>query len=498
MKIVSGLLRIALLPLLLGSGAAPAPSPYVRILSLEAARSLGHGQLAFYLSSKDPRIAARAALAIGRTKQAAGAPLLIAHLQDPRTPVRALAVYGLGLLATGRARRALIQATADPRGAVRVAALDALGRYEAAHRLPAPWKGFAVDALIERLVKDPSAIVRARAAIALEAFRNAPQATRIAAALADAATRDRSGAVHEHAMWSIFRGFASRVGRGVLAAGLRDRDPEVSLQAIRAYGRTGDRAVIPALRPFLHAASWRIAEQAAQSIRQLEGKPLTANWRGIPAYVHLPPLRPDPLAGLPALPRSTQPGKLGAPQPQRASLGPALLPSTAASMNGPAPGPHPRVRIVTTKGDLYVMLYPEWAPLTVENFLNLANRGFYNGDPWFRVVPDFVVQTGAGPGSRDGNADAGYTIPAEENPLEQRSYVISMGLNYTNPPHAHAIRDSAGTQFYITLSPQYHLDRAFTVFGRVTSGFAVLSRLVESDRILRVERVPDQRFDRLP
>ncbi len=66
-----------------------------------------------------------------------------------------------------------------------------------------------------------------------------------------------------------------------------------------------------------------------------------------------------------------------------------------------------------------------------------------------------------------------------------------MGLNYTNAPNSHAIRDSAGTQFYITLSPQLHLDSDFTVFGKVISGFDVLGRLVESDKIVRVEQLPD-------
>ena len=94
---------------------------------------------------------------------------------------------------------------------------------------------------------------------------------------------------------------------------------------------------------------------------------------------------------------------------------------------------------------------------------------------WFRIVPDFVVQTGDP--NDNGEGDAGYTIPAEENPLEQRSGVISMGLNYTDPPNAHAIRDSAGTQFYITLSPQLHLDKDFTVFGEIESGFPTLGRL---------------------
>jgi cyclophilin family peptidyl-prolyl cis-trans isomerase len=65
-----------------------------------------------------------------------------------------------------------------------------------------------------------------------------------------------------------------------------------------------------------------------------------------------------------------------------------------------------------------------------------------------------------------------------------------MGMNYdskTNTP----IRDSAGTQYYVTLSPQLHLDRDFSVFGEVTGGFDVLGRLIESDRVIRIERIAD-------
>jgi len=167
----------------------------------------------------------------------------------------------------------------------------------------------------------------------------------------------------------------------------------------------------------------------------------------------------------------------------------ALHPTTSALLDGPMPGPHPRVRIGTTKGTIVVRLYPEWAPLTVANFLNLVDRGYYDNLRWFRIVPDFVVQTGDP--HDDGEGDAGYMIPAEENPLEQRAGIISMGLNYTDPPNAHAIRDSAGTQFYITLSPQLHLNRDFTVFGEIESGFPTLGRLIESDRMTKVERLQD-------
>ncbi len=160
-----------------------------------------------------------------------------------------------------------------------------------------------------------------------------------------------------------------------------------------------------------------------------------------------------------------------------------------AQLTGPASGPHPRVAIVTTQGTITLVLYPEWAPSTVASFLNLAKTGYYNNNRWFRIVPDFVVQTGDRTNTGDG--DPGFTIPAEENPIEQDSGVISMGLEYDKNG---AKRDSAGSQFYITLSPQLHLDLAFTVFGHVETGFDVLGRLLESDKIITIQRLPDEQI----
>lgn len=481
----------ALAALLAVVGAAPGsgPNPYARILLLESRRSLGAGELGAWLNSADERVAVRAALAIGRTKRPAGEPLLAAHLSDPRAPVRAMSLYALGLLATGREAAALTAALHDPSGAVRVAALDAIARYEAAGAFAAQAQRRAQAGVEVSLASDADPIVRARAAIALVEFRDSAGAYEAADSLATAFRTDSSLEVRRHAMWTIFRGYALKAGRRTIETALADRDEIVRIEAVRAMSRLRDPALVALVKPLLGDPSWRVAEQAGETIRILEGKPMTDHLTRIPAYVHLPPKAADPLAALPALARTPVEGAPAAPAVQRALLEPKLLPSSARAMTGPAPGEHPRVRILTTKGAIYLVLYPEWAPLTVANFLDLANRGYYDGNRWFRIVPDFVVQTGDPHDNGDG--DAGYSIGAEENPLEQDSYVMSMGLNYdekTNTP----IRDSAGTQYYITLSPQYHLDRDFTVFAKVTGGFDVLARLVESDRVLRVERIADQ------
>jgi peptidyl-prolyl cis-trans isomerase B (cyclophilin B) len=457
------------------------------VLGFESQRSLGNGALAAMLASPDAAIAARAALAIGRTKQPDGVALLEGHLKDRRAAVRAFSIYGIGLIGLGSDATEIISAArVDGSGAARVAALDAIGRYEDGQRLTRSTEASAATALIEILRSDPDPIIRGRAAISLSFFADGPQGKRVAPVLTAAIDADRNQDVRERVMWTIFRRYAGAVSHTVLEKALHDRDEIVRIEAIRAYGKLKQRSFASELKPMLSDPSWRVQEQAAESIRVLDGGKPTEHWTAIPRYVHVPSVGPDPLSEVAPRPRvSAAPG---APRPQDALEAPVLLPSSAADMTAAARGPHPQVRIRTTQGDLYVVLYPEWAPLTVLNFLNLLNRGFYDDNRWFRIVPDFVVQTGEKDDKRQ--PGPGYTIVAEENPLEQNSYVISMGLDYdakTNTP----IRDSAGSEYYVTLSPQYHLDESFTVFGAVTSGFDVLGRLTQADRVVRIERIPD-------
>jgi peptidyl-prolyl cis-trans isomerase B (cyclophilin B) len=469
-------------------GAVPAATNTL-IVRYESQRSLGDGALAALLASPDEATAARAALAIGRTKLAAGVPLLEGHLTDRRDAVRALSIYGLGLIGLGSDAAEITGVPRnDPSGAVQIAALDAIGRYEEAHKLDSTTESVAALQVVSAATWDRfTADVRGHAAIVLALFADSPSGEMIASRLQKAFSTETAPNVRERIMWTVFRRYATKAPIAFLRAGLSDSDEVVRIEAVRAYGKLKDAALVADLQPLLNDPSWRVQEQAAESIRVLQGGKLTEHWTAIPSFVHTPARQPDPFASLGTLPFS---GVLvpGSPRPDGVPASLPLLPQTARDMLGPAHGPHPRLRIVTTQGNIYVALYPEWASLTVANFLNMMNRGFLDNNPWFRIVPDFVVQTGEQDAK---NAPGpGYTIPAEENPLEQNSYVISMGLNYddkTNTP----LRDSAGSEYYITLSPQYHLDNAFTVFGAMTSGFDVLGRLTESDKVIRVERVPD-------
>ncbi len=461
--------------------------PQGAILILESQRSLGAGQLASYLHSADRSIAVRAALAIGRTKQPGGAELLAQHLKDPDAALRAMVVYALGLIGIAHNVPQISRVLAHDRSAaVRIAALDALGRFEAGKALNSGAETDASRNIAAALLGDRNTTVRARAATALEAFHNGVMGGFASRELVKAFSAERDRSVRWHIMWAVYRGYALRVPRDMLTAALHDKDEVVRIEAVRAYGRLKNKGAIAALRPMTQDSSWRVQEQALESMRILSGQPPTEHLTVLGQGVNAPPFREQADAQIAPLPRPIASGTPVAPTAAEVPFEPKLNPSDPALMSGPMRGPHPAVRVKTTKGTFVLKLYPEWAPLTVANFLNLTNRGYYDGLRWFRIVPDFVVQTGDP--TDNGEGDAGYNVPAEENPLEQSSGVLSMGLNYKD---GRPLRDSAGTQFYITLSPQLHLNRDFTVFGQVINGFEVLGRLIESDRMVRVEQIPD-------
>jgi len=456
---------------------------YGHIVELESSRIFAP-ELLRDLAAMEPGRAARAALALGRTKDPRASGPLAARFSEPGTPVpvRALCLYGLGLLADRTAidpdlpRRGL----RDAAGAVRIAAADAAGRIVAA-KLPGAW---SLAGPLERAMRaDPDPLVRGRAAVALGAFSDASRAAEVGAEVVRAYAAEHDLTVRQHEAWVLGRAYPKVPADERIIAGLHDPDETIRIEFLVVAARHGRPDLAKAIEPLVHDPSWRVAEQAVVAIDRLAGEAPIEHLTSVPDGIVTP--APVPAETTVPLPRPSGLGPVRKPVAADARLDLPLKPLTAADMLGPMPGLHPRVRIATTKGPIVVRLYPEWAPLTVANFLNLVDRGYFDNLRWFRIVPDFVVQTGDPKNTGDG--DAGYMIPAEENPLEQRAGIISMGLNYEkNAP----LRDSAGTQFYLTMSPQYHLDRAFTVFGEIESGFNVLGRLIESDTMLRVEQLP--------
>ena len=150
--------------------------------------------------------------------------------------------------------------------------------------------------------------------------------------------------------------------------------------------------------------------------------------------------------------------------------------------------------IETNKGTLMVELFEKEAPGTVDNFEKLANRGFYDGVKFHRVIPDFVVQ-GGDPLSRDlpegdrriGTGGPGYQIKCETrgNPHTHKVGALSM---------AHAGRDTGGSQFFLVLSEANtrHLNGVHTVFGQVTEGLEILPTIVQNDHMVSVRVVDSE------
>jgi cyclophilin family peptidyl-prolyl cis-trans isomerase len=131
--------------------------------------------------------------------------------------------------------------------------------------------------------------------------------------------------------------------------------------------------------------------------------------------------------------------------------------------------------VVTSRGSFTIEFLSEDAPLTVDNFVKLAKRGFFNGQTIPRVVPNFVVQAGDPRG--DQNGGPGYQIRCEINQDPYERAAVGMALSG---------KDTGGSQWFVTHSPQPHLDGGYTVFGRVIRGLEVVDTIARGDTIRRV------------
>jgi cyclophilin family peptidyl-prolyl cis-trans isomerase/HEAT repeat protein len=131
-----------------------------------------------------------------------------------------------------------------------------------------------------------------------------------------------------------------------------------------------------------------------------------------------------------------------------------------------------RAVVNTDKGPFTIELLPEDAPLNVDNFVQLAQKGYFNGITFHRVVPNFVIQGGDPRG--DGNGGPGYQIRCEINEVPYERGAVGMALSG---------KDTGGSQWFVTHSPQPHLDGGYTVFGRVVVGMDVVDRIARGDRI---------------
>jgi cyclophilin family peptidyl-prolyl cis-trans isomerase len=207
--------------------------------------------------------------------------------------------------------------------------------------------------------------------------------------------------------------------------------------ALAALAKSRDPAAAAALQDALRDPEWPVRRRAASLLAAI---------------------RPDP-----SLADRIRPSAASLPAEEYYS----------AELTAPPVSPH--VFIDTDKGVIEIELAVLDAPLTARNFIALARKGFFNNTPIHRVVPNFVVQDGDPRG--DGEGGPGYTIRDELNQAPYLRGAVGMALDW---------EDTGGSQFFITLSPQPHLDARYTLFARVVSGMEVVDRLQQWDVISRV------------
>lgn len=135
------------------------------------------------------------------------------------------------------------------------------------------------------------------------------------------------------------------------------------------------------------------------------------------------------------------------------------------------------VTMETNRGTIKLELYPKYAPQTVNNFVFLAGEGFYDDVKFHRVISDFMIQGGDPTGTGSGGPGYRFADELKNNPLKHETYIISM---------ANAGPNTNGSQFFITYSPQPHLDGKHTVFGKIVSGQDVVDAIRKGDKMVSV------------
>jgi cyclophilin family peptidyl-prolyl cis-trans isomerase/HEAT repeat protein len=474
---------------------------------------------------------------LGRLKAPAAAPRLLDALNDRYPPARAAATRALTKAYADSAKlegetvaRLLLRNTDDADAGVRIQALRSLATF---HRSE-------LAAKVVALLDDPSPGVAVEAAATLGEMPD----PNVAGALVRAATRgsfarrraallslakvDSSAFLKVESSWTASGDWRERavaaeawatVRRGGNPKLLQDADGRVVAAALDAWGRSLGDAVDPVFiercRSLLTHRDAAVRSVAADGLAR---SPTADDVSGlIAAYQRagrdsFPEARLSSVSSLAAIARSSETAAKSVDHQflQTVATPDDYIVRRWAEENWPAAaarwGPayplrqartledyrdiartylvgqddtrYPHVKVdVDQLGVIDLELYGPEAPLTVANFLRLVDRGYFNGLRWHRVVPNFVVQTGDPRG--DGWGGPGGAIRDEINPRRYKSYMVGMALS--GP-------DTGGSQWFITLGPQPHLDGTYTVFGEVTDGYQFLNRITQGDLIRSIKR----------
>jgi cyclophilin family peptidyl-prolyl cis-trans isomerase len=430
-----------------------------------------------------------AARGLGAIKDPAAVEPLIALVNAAQTPAEVVvsAVRALAAIGDARAGEPLVKlATETGNANVRLEAVTTLGTLRAAEGLPIvqdfltdPWPVLRAGALRAAAAIDPERFV-----LVLSGMEPDSQWT-VRAALAEVLATLPPGVALERVR-SMLRDEDRRVIPAVLSALVRLKAPDaealllaqlkepdfvVRATAARLLGELKPAGGVDALRAAFALAQGDAAIDARAAILTA-----LAAYGGPEAAGVLEQALTDKdwavrVHALDLLAK-TEPGA-DYHTAIRPVPGPPVTAYDDPQLIGPPYSPH--VFIETSRGTIEFELAVLDAPQTARNFIALAQKGFFNGFQVHRVVPNFVVQDGDPRG--DGEGGPGYTIRDE---LNQRPFVrgtVGMALSW---------RDTGGSQFFITHSPQPHLDARYTAFGHVVSGMDVVDRIQQGDTIQRV------------
>ena len=374
-------------------------------------------------AAADPHVRLEAVSAIGGLHTPEVGDVLLDVLADPSPGVRAAALRSLAAFDRENFITVLSGLDPDPHWNVRAALATVLGTLPPENGLPrleammndADQRviPFAIAALVK--LKAPSA-----GAVLIERLKADDPVVRGAAAEGIGELKPANGAA---ALAEAYR------------LGQRDSMYGARAAALGAIAKYGAAAAAPVLRGAFADKDWAVRVRAAMLLKQL-----------------------DPAAGADA----------------DAQIRPApttVAPDVYAAARLVNPPVSTQVYLETDRGMIQIELAVLDAPLTVENFINLARKGFFNGLSVHRVVPDFVIQDGDPRG--DGEGGPGYSIRDE---LNERPYLRgTVGMALDPWP------DTGGSQYFIAHSPQPHLDAKYTVFGRVVAGMEFVDQIQQWD-----------------
>jgi cyclophilin family peptidyl-prolyl cis-trans isomerase/HEAT repeat protein len=420
------------------------------------------------LSDPHPHVRVNALGTIAASRMAEAAPDMRALLDDGDGNVRLATIQALAAIG-GTADDFERAAGDDDEIGVRIAALGALAALDAQRAAAVAREWADADDWLDRMV--------AARTLASVPWQAAKETLILLAGDADAR-------VARAAIGAVSRAGVGDAGKAVLLDALMAADPRIRAAAIDAIGRQGSAAQLAVLMDAYEAAQRDTVSDAARAAVDALGR-LGSN--GSPVanafFARFGPHR-DPEVRRAVASRIGD--GWGEMPVEGTTRGLAFYEEVVRTLIVPvlAGEAAPLLRIETPDGSIDIELMPVEAPLTVHNIIQLVASGYYdaNGDPdarrWHRVVPNFVLQDGEPNG--DGSGSPGYSIRDEINRLRYDRGMLGMALS--GP-------DTGGGQWFITHSPQPHLDGGYTIFGRVVNGMAAADAVVQEDRILGMEIV---------